>query len=64
MKVELTTVKLGGLQICGAKTQCHLTQNDQCKCFFYVWVEWKCLPNSHSKLFSVSIMCSKLHNLV
>ena len=36
MKIELTTVKLEGLQIFGAKTQRHLTQNDQCNCFFYV----------------------------
>jgi hypothetical protein len=28
MKVELTTVKLEGLQILGAKTQHHLTQKD------------------------------------
>ena len=36
MKVESTTIKLEGLQIFGAKTQCHLTQNDQCKCFFSI----------------------------
>jgi len=34
MKLELTAIKFGGLQIFGAQTVCHLTQNDKCKCFF------------------------------
>jgi hypothetical protein len=36
MKVELTAVKLEGLQIFGAKTQRHLTENVECKCLFLV----------------------------
>ena len=40
MKVNSTAIKLEGLQIFGAKTLRHLTQNDQCKCFFSIRVEF------------------------
>ena len=62
MKVELTTVKLEGLQIFGAKTQRHLTQSDQCFSFMFELNENVCqILTPH---FSVFIMCSELHDLV
>ena len=57
MKVELTAVKLEGLQFFGAKTQHHLSQNDQCKCFVSVWVEFSLLQYRPGQNFRDILEC-------
>lgn len=57
MKVELTAVTLEGLQIFGAKTQRHLTESDECKCLFSVWVEFCLLQYRPGQNFRDMLEC-------